>query len=83
MNSSNVYSNQLQKIIYEELFDCSIQFFGILNALLFLPFHMIKNKLKGVALQAFFFFLPTKDLCQLIRTSLTIENTVHHTQKTL
>lgn len=32
-NVSYVYSNQLQKIIYEELFDCLIQFFGILNAL--------------------------------------------------
>ena len=40
------------------------------KALRFLSFQRVQNKHKGFALHAFFLFFPTKDPCQLRRTSL-------------
>lgn len=49
------------------------------KAFLFLSFHKVLNKHKGVALRGFFFFFPTNDLCQLRRTSLIEEDITHWT----
>ena len=53
----------------------------LLKALLFLCFHKVHIKHKGIALYAFFlFFYPRKDLLHKINENLLVENDISSTR---
>ena len=52
-----------------------------LKALRFLSFHRVQNKYNRAALHTFFLFFPTKDPCQIRRTSLIMKDITHWTSK--